>query len=181
MSRATNKDIIVNQLDEKVHRWFAVYTKYKAEKYVAENLGKKGIQAYVPLMKKTKVYKSKVKHTNLPLINCYVFVRIIKSEYVKVLESEFVMKFLKQRKELIAIPEEEIVMLQRVVGEVVDMLPNTEVFDIGTPVEVVRGNLTGLKGKVIELKGKKEFLVSIDSIGYQMVLGINPDFLKPLT
>lgn len=181
MAKTTNSDIIINQLDENVHRWFAVYTKYKAEKYVAENLLKKGIHAYVPLMNKTKVYKSKVKHTLLPLINCYVFVKIVKSEYVTVLETEYVMKFLKQRKELIAIPDDEIIMLQRVVGEVVHAVPSIEVYGIGTPVEVVSGSLTGLKGKVIELKGKKEFLVSIDSIGYQMILGINPEFLKPMT
>ena len=59
-------------------RWFAVYTGYKHEKKVVELLTQKGITAYTPLHRVTRRYTRKVKHVELPLINCYVFVQITK-------------------------------------------------------------------------------------------------------
>lgn len=170
----------INQLHESEYRWFAVYTKYKAEKYIYENLKNKGITAFLPLLKKTKIYASKKKQYEVPLINCYVFVKIIKSQYVQVLETEYVLKFLKQRKDLLCIPEAEINLLQRIVGENISIKATPEEFKIGEAVEVIKGNLTGLKGILVEQRGKKEFLVSINSIGIQMSIGIDPDYLMPV-
>ena len=62
----------INQLSFTEERWFAVYTKYKCEKYVVEQLNKKGISAYLPLVTKVRRYNRKVKKYNVPLINCCV-------------------------------------------------------------------------------------------------------------
>ncbi len=178
-SKQLENNKTINQLHETEYRWFAVYTKYKAEKYVLDHLTRKGIQAYVPLLNSTKRYASKIKTYRKPLINCYVFVCITKSEYIQVLETEYVIKFLKQRRDLIAIPEEEIDTLRKIVGEFEGV---TVVEDpvVGQPVELIHGNLTGLKGIVTERKGKKEFVVTLDNIGFQMALEVSIDHLRSL-
>lgn len=88
----------VNDLHEHEYRWFAIYTKYKGEKRVVKSLSKKGIKAYTPLLKKTKRYTRKIKSYEVPLLSCYVFVKISQKEYIRVLETEHVINFLKIKK-----------------------------------------------------------------------------------
>jgi transcription antitermination factor NusG len=177
----TYKQENINQLSDKDEKWFAVYTKYKCEKFVAAQLAKKNIHAYVPLMAKTKRYNRKIKHYEIPLINCYVFVKIKKEDYLRTLETEFVMKFLKNGNDLLAIPENEILILKRVGGQVEEALePDALPMDKGRIVEVTSGQLTGMKGKIIDRAGKKSFVVELQTIGYQLLVNIDLKWLKPI-
>lgn len=171
----------INQLLDLEKRWFAVYTKYKCEKYVADHLSKKNIDVYLPLVSKTKRYIRKIKHYDVPLINCYVFVHINKSQYLPTLETEYVMKFLRQGKDLLAIPESEMDLLKRVAGDVDDVIPVSErQYQLGEPVEVTAGQLAGLKGKIVSKAGKKSFVVELDTIGFQFRINIDLKLLRPL-
>jgi transcription antitermination factor NusG len=172
---------IINQLDSTEKRWFAVNTKFKCEKYVAQALEKKQIQVYLPLISRIKRYTRKVRSYKVPLINCYIFVHIDKSQYVPVLETEYVFRFLKQGKDLISIPEYEIELLKRVTGDIEDIeLLNPEHLMQGDSVEVVSGHLTGLQGKIVEKAGKKSFVVDLETIGYQLRIRIDQSLLRPL-
>ncbi len=169
-----------NRLHPDIARWFVVYTKYKTEKFVCEKLSKKGIEAYVPLLKYSKRYDRKIKHYEVPLINCYVFVRITKDQYIKTLETEYVSTFLKNRGNLTDVKNEEIDILKRIVGENESILTEELTFEEGRKVEIISGNLTGLKGKLIEKQGKNEFIVELESIGYQFRMNINITHLSPI-
>ncbi len=179
MTEGNDLNHIENHLIHEENRWFTIYTKYKCEKYVVEKLTKKSIEAYTPLLSKTKVYTSKKKTYKTPLINCYVFVKINKSQYSKVLETEYVSRFIKQRKSLISIPENEILLLQRIVGEFTEIELNSNELTLGTEVEIISGNLTGIKGKLIEKRGKSEFVVELENIGFQLKMAIDISLLKP--
>lgn len=171
----------VNQLSKSEKRWFAVYTKYKCEKYVALQLDKKNIEAYVPLMVRTRRYNRKIKQYEVPLINCYVFAFITKSQYVQTLETEYVMKFLKHGKDLFAIPQVEIDILKRITGQIKEAtcLENV-IFETGIDVEVISGSLAGLKGKIIGKAAKRSFVVELLNIGYQFRIEIDHELLKPI-
>ncbi|MBK8349068.1 MAG: UpxY family transcription antiterminator [Saprospiraceae bacterium] len=179
--QALKPDAVINQLAEKEKRWFAVYTKYKCEKYVAEHLGKKQIEVYLPIITKTKRYTRKVKKYDVPLINCYVFVYIDKGQYLPTLETEYVLKFLRQGKDLLAIPPSEIEILKRVSGDVEEV----EAIDRHSPepgeaVEVVSGHLAGMRGKILAKAGKKSFLVELKSIGFQLSINIDLKMLRTI-
>lgn len=162
-------------------RWFAIYTKYKCEKYVVDLLSKKGITTYLPLLSVTKRYTRKIKTIQKPLINCYAFVYINKQDYVKVLETQYVHRFVKIRKNLISIPEEEINILRRVVGEIEYLEAQQDTFQIGQEVEIIAGNLTGLHGILINQQGKNNFVVKLNSIGYQLSMNVDVHLLKHKT
>ena len=174
------RNIILNQISPTEKRWFAVYTKYKCEKYVAEQLFKKNIEAYVPLISKSKRYTRKIKTYEVPLINCYVFICITKDQYVPVLETEYVMKFLKQGKDLLAIPSAEIDILKRVAGDIEEAYESENVFFEGETVEVISGHLTGMRGKIITRSGKHSFVIDLETIGYQLRINIDIRLLRPL-
>lgn len=169
-----------NKLHAEISRWFVIYTKYKTEKYVVDKLTKKSIEAYLPLIKYSKRYTSKIKHYEVPLINCYVFVKITKEDYVKVLETEYVSGFLKNRGNLNNVREEEINILKRIVGEKYEIETQEMTFAAGRKVEIISGNLTGIAGTVVEKEGKSEFIIELESIGYQFKMKINKSLLRNL-
>jgi len=159
-------------------KWYAVKTKYKCEKYVVEQIQKKGVEAYVPLLARTRRYTRKVKHYNVPLINCYVFVRIDANERVPVLQTQYVLSFLAFGGEIQSIPDHEMDLMRRVVGEMADVTADPVSWTPGDEVEVISGSLTGLKGTLTERKGKSELIVVLESIGYQLRVEIDERMLR---
>jgi len=168
---------LINHLHETERRWFAVYTKYRAEKYIVDQLKDVGIEAYIPLLKKMKRYASKIKISHIPLISSYVFVRIKRSDYLDVLNVNHVFEFVKQRNNLISIPGEEIEILKKIVGEECQLSLAEEAYSPGDKVEVISGNLTGLKGRSVANKGKQNVLIELENIGFQFLVEVDRSLL----
>src|SRR5437667_12508464 len=55
--------------------WYAVHTRARHEKMVAERLLEQGMSAYLPLVKETHRWSDRKKIVELPLFSCYVFAR----------------------------------------------------------------------------------------------------------
>ncbi|NUO00523.1 MAG: UpxY family transcription antiterminator [Saprospiraceae bacterium] len=166
-----------NQLDEQEARWFAVYTAYKREKLVSKRLADRSIEAYLPLLEYTRRYERKVRSVELPLISGYIFVKITRKEYVPVLETPDVVNFVKFARNLIAIPESEIKIIQRIVGEVSDVEVRTNEFCEGDEVEIIGGKLTGLRGKLLEGQENKNLLIELTHTGLSLRMYIAPGLL----
>ena len=52
---------IINHLDNENQKWFAIRTKYKAEKQVVHHLQKKKVDAYIPLVNQTMMFGKNLK------------------------------------------------------------------------------------------------------------------------
>jgi transcription antitermination factor NusG len=170
---------IINQLHESEPRWFAVFTRSKSEKFVQRALTKKDIECYLPLQQLMRRYTRSTRLVEKPLINCYVFVRIVKNQYVRVLETENVAGFVKFNRNMIAIPEAEIDILRRITLE--DGLDVTAVpgaFEEGDWVEISAGNLMGMKGRVLKVEGKRKFQVELGHLFHSLLITIDAAFLE---
>lgn len=170
-----------NHLSSKEARWFAVYTNYKREKMVASRFEKKGIEYFLPLQKVTRRYTRKVKHLELPLISCYIFVKIEKQQYTSVAETLDVLKFIKFSRNLIAIPEAEIDIMRLVVGEGIEIeARESRSIDLrnGDKVEILGGNLTGMKGILLEQKNEKNFVIELENMGLSLIIDVAPSLLQ---
>lgn len=174
-------DAAINQLCDDEPRWFAVYTRYKREKTVAKELDRLGIEAYLPLQTVTRYYTRKIKTVKLPLLSCYLFVRITKPSYVPVLQVSDVLHFVRFRKDLISIPEREIDIMRMICGEHIPVEVMEEVLSEGDRVEIRGGRLTGLQGTLIEKSGNKKFVVALDSLGVQLAMEVPADLLVKLS
>lgn len=158
--------------------WYAIHTKYKCEKYVVQSLLKKNIKAYTPVLNVTREYTRKVVTREIPLINCYAFVHINVDQFVKVLQTEYVFSFLKIGNEINTVKQEEIDLLKRITGEYNEVKAEEIEYAEGMEVEIISGNLTGVKGILVEKKSKHNFLVELRSLSYQLKLNIDPDHLR---
>jgi transcription antitermination factor NusG len=167
-----------NHLCEHEARWFAVCTKYKREKLVHKRLEDRGIESYLPLQKFIRRSTRKIRKVELPLISRYIFTRIVKKEYIPVLDTPDVTGFVHFSNSLIAIPEQEIALLKRIVGEGFELEATPINFVQGDEVEVIAGKLTGLRGVLLEKENKHHFLVELRHIGYALHIQIDPELLR---
>lgn len=172
-------DNYTNHLNDSEPRWFAVYTKPKREKLVEKYLRNADISCYLPLQTFTRYYTRKIRKVDLPLINGYIFVKITKKQYVPVLETPDVVHFVKFSKNLIAIPEQDILILRRIVGENIEIeaRPLSHIAK-GDEVEIIGGRLTGIKGKLVAVENEKNFLVEFNSIGYSLCISVPGHLLQ---
>lgn len=162
-------------------KWFAVFTKFKCEKAVKKSLAAKGIEVYLPLRTYERKYGAAKKRVELPLISCYVFVKIAKRDYVPVLQTENVVKFIKFANQLIPITENEMDVLKMVVKDY-DHKISAEPYHYqpGDQVEIAKGSLKGLKGKLVSNKGKDSFLVEMKKFAFNLKIEISKELLKPI-
>ncbi len=166
-------------IDLNKRKWYAVYTRFKSEKIAHHYFQHTGIESYVPTTRTTKRYVRKIKHHDIPLISCYVFVKIEPKEHIQVLKNPYVIHFLKIGDEIDAIPEKEIQLLKKITGELNDVeVITVDQYAIGDYVEVILGNLTGLKGHIVETRGKQDFVVELVHIGIQLRIQIDPSHLN---
>lgn len=167
-----------NHLHELEARWFAIRTRYKCEKVVQKALSGKGITAYLPLQKHMRRWERKKRIVELPLITCYVFVKIVQADYVKVLETEHVAGFVRFSRNLIAIPESEIEIIRRVVADEIEAMVNPTALVEGQRVEIIWGRLTGIQGTLVSVEGKHSVVIELEHVGYSLQLTIDPAFLR---
>lgn len=160
-------------------KWYALYTRFKSEKIARNYFRKMGIESYVPTLHKTKRYVSKIKQYEIPLISCYVFVKISEKDRVEVYKNPYIIQFLKIGNEIIPIPEHEIFLLKKITGELNDIeLVRKQDYQRGDMVEVIRGNLTGITGYITETNEKQDFVVELNHVGIQLRIHIDPAHLR---
>lgn len=169
---------VLEKKKPEVAQWYAIHTKYKCEKYVVNALQKKNIYAYTPVLQVTKEYTRKIVNREIPLINCYAFVRVTSDQFVKVLETEYVFSFLKIGNEITTVKQEEIDLLKRITGDYNEVKAEEIEYIEGTEVEIISGNLTGVKGILLEKKSKHNFLVELRSLSYQLKINVDPNHLR---
>lgn len=170
---------VINQLHETEPRWFAVKTRSKGEKKAVELMLKKGIHAWTPLQKFQRRYGRQKRTVELPLLNCYTFVHITKSAYVPVLETEHVTGFLRVGPNLIAIPEDQIDLLRRIVleeGLVIEVTHSA--FTEGEMVEINRGALFGVRGRVVDtFNNQKKIQIELQEIGQSLLIMVEAEMV----
>lgn len=157
--------------------WFVVCTKVKCEKFVRDKLSGQGIEAFVPLTRRTVRYNRKVKVYEHPVISCYTFVKMKPEHKAKVLSIPYVLGFLQFNGRLAKVQDQDIQWLQQVSG--MDLQVHTEHQDLnpGEKVMLNYGQLAGMKGEILSRKSKNDFVVALDSLGLQMVIQVDQQML----
>lgn len=163
-------------------QWYVVLTGSRKEKFVVDLLRRKQIECYLPLVKRTRRYASRIKSHEVPLISCYVFVQINTDARISVLETEYVYKFVSFGNKIAQIPVHEMELMRQIVGAYDNVeLADKQEFAKGQQVELIAGELTGIKGTVIEERGNKKYLVKIESLDLHLTWLIKTSHLRKVT
>jgi transcriptional antiterminator RfaH len=152
--------------------WYAVYTKSRNEKKLAMLLKDKGIEFYLPLVKKLKQWSDRRKWVEVPLFNSYIFVHISELEYYRVLGIPGVVRFVSFEGIKTKIRDIEIEAIKKYVETGEEILDNEEDFIPGKSVKVVRGQFKDLHGKLVQILGKQRVKIEIEAVGKSVFLRI---------
>src|SRR5687767_4277716 len=160
------------------HAWHVIRTKTKCEKFVRDRLKIMGMEAFVPLRKRTARYNRKVKIYELPLITCYTFVRMDRTRRNEILALPYVQGMLKIAGKDCVVSDREIEWLQKISG--MNMEVKTEPLSMceGDRVILAYGQLAGMEGIILSHKSKREVVVALESIGMQMVIQVDKEMLE---
>jgi transcription antitermination factor NusG len=159
--------------------WYVVRTKTKCEKFVRDKIEAMGMQAFVPLRKRTARYNRKVKTYELPLITCYTFVRLDKNKRNQILALPYVNGFLKTGGMDSTVSDREIEWLQKISGTEMEVRAETLSMHIGDRVILAYGQLAGMEGTILSHHSKNEFVIALESLGLQMVIQVEKEMLEP--
>jgi len=156
-----------------VARWFAIQIRYRFEKKVVEQLGKKGVEAFLPLREETHRWSDRQQAVRIPLFPGYAFVRVdgLAESRRRVLQTLGLMGFVNIQGEAVPIPAKQIEDLQLLLKEKVpcSLYPFLRA---GQRVRVRGGCLEGLEG-VLAQHDKGKLVISIASIQRSLAIEID--------
>jgi len=152
-------------------RWYAAYTVPRHEKLVAQQLGQKSVESYLPLYQAIHRWKDRRARIDVPLFPGYVFVQIPLCDRLKVLQVESVIRIVSFNGQAAPLPDGEIESLKNaLLHRKAEPYPYLA---IGKRVRVNGGPLEGLEGVVVRRKGDMRFVVTLNSIMQSVALEID--------
>ncbi|MEI6670157.1 MAG: UpxY family transcription antiterminator [Acidobacteriota bacterium] len=152
--------------------WFAIWTRSRAEKSVAEQLERKQIEVFLPTIQRWSRWKDRKKMVDWPLFPGYCFARFDRRATLDVRTCVGVATIISFDGELAPIPNSEIAAIQRVVG--CDLLFDPcPLLHEGDTVEVIHGPLKGITGRLIRKGPKSELLVGITMINRALKVSLD--------
>ena len=144
--------------------WYAVATRSRHEKVVAEQLWQKEVECFLPLHEVRSKWKDRYKKVQFPLFPGYLFVHVpIEQRRLDILKVPSVVRIVGFEGQPASIPEAQMKSLKRLVFSTLPYDPYPYL-EAGDSVEIIRGPLRGLRGTLLEKKGIYRFILSIDLI-----------------
>ena len=153
--------------------WFAVQTRPRHEKKLANELAQKGVCTFLPLVTDIRQWSDRRMKVDLPLFSCYLFVNIAPTpeNRVGVLQSYGALSFVGRGKEPIPVPEIQIEHVRRLVASKVPFTAHP-FLEIGQRVRIRGGALDGIEGILERRKGRDQLILSVQTIQRSLSISV---------
>lgn len=163
---------------EVAKRWYAVYTRPRAEKQVFRRLEEAGIETFLPLQKTIRKWSDRKKLVEKPLLSSYIFIKTKPSFFPAVYTAPGVVRIVTFEGKPVAIPQYQIDNLRLLVDSNADVEVTKEHFGKGDMVEVTAGSLKGLTGELIRIGSQKKMVIRLEKLEQNIIVTIPVTFLK---
>ena len=163
---------MTNEKDDK--KWFAIYVKSRNEKKVFKQLEDIGVESFLPLITRLKQWSDRKKKVEEPLFRSYVFLNISLKDYYTVLNVPGVVKFITFERQPVPVPENQIIAIKEYINDNDLHDVNYEDFKEGELVRIKTGQMKGLTGRFVEVKGRHRIivLVEIETVGKSLPINV---------
>ena len=158
--------------------WYAAYTSANHEKRVAEQLGVRSVEHFVPLYESVRRWKDRKVRLQLPLFPGYVFVRLALRDRLRVLQVPGLARLVGFNGLPCALPDSEIEALKAGLASGVRAEPH-RYLTVGRRVRVKTGPLAGMEGVLARKKNGARFVISLDLIMRSVAVDVDALELEP--
>ena len=158
--------------------WYAVYTRSRHEKSVADQLVHKSVEHFLPLYETVRKWKNGNFKVRLPLFPGYLFVYIPLRERLQVLQVPGVVQLVGASGVPLALPQTDIETIRDALTKGMQAHPHPYL-KVGSRVRISSGPLEGLQGVLLRKKGKLRLVVSVDLIMRSIAIDIDASEVEP--
>ena len=161
-------------------RWFALYTRSRHEKFLDQELGKKGIETFLPLRKVTRRWSDRRQVIEEPLFKGYLFVRMPLVRRWDVLNTKGAVCFVgRSAAEPIEVPEHELWTVRKFVEEEIEIDPFPYLKE-GERVYVRSGPFKGAEGFIVRKDRHCRLVISLDLLMQSVSILIDQAAVEPV-
>jgi transcriptional antiterminator RfaH len=141
--------------------WRVLHTKPRQEKSLARRLVRSGIPFYLPLISRRLLMRGRIAESYVPLFSGYVFLLGTREERLKALSTGCVVHSLE------VFDQEQmwrdLRQVRQLLASGAPVLPEQRLAP-GMLVEIQRGSLMGLRGRILRVASGHRFVVQVDFI-----------------
>ena len=161
--------------------WYALHTRSRFEKKLLSELTLRSIEVFLPMREIISRWKDRKKKIWVPLFPGYIFVNQVDtaaSRY-RVLNIPGAVRFVGHGGRAESIPDEQILAIRKFLeaSVAVDPYPYMK---IGNWVEVAAGPLKGIRGILVQKKGRFRFVLQVDLIQQAISVEIDASDVRPV-
>jgi transcription antitermination factor NusG len=166
-------------LIEKPH-WFAIRTRSRHEKLVADQLQRQNIESFLPLLKSVREWSDRKKEVEMPLFSGYSFARLVlcSSDRLRVLQTQGVAGFVGVRGLGIPVPQEQIDSLKTLLANQIPMKEHP-FLQIGQRVRIKGGALDRVEG-ILAGQDDRNLIISVEPIHRSLSVSIHGYRFEPI-
>jgi len=113
-----------------------------------------------------------------PLFNGYIFTLIDKQEWEKVHFTEGILTFVRMEGKPAFLREEQVELIRKLLADPGDLVITEEDLQAGEFVEVVAGPLSGMKGEVLNYRGRKRLAIRLEQLGKSILVQLPVAYVK---
>jgi transcriptional antiterminator RfaH len=145
--------------------WYAVHTRPKHERAVAQKVQEQGIATFLPLITELRRWSDRKKKIELPLFSCYLFTRLLPTneQRLRVLRVDGALQFVGMRGRGSPIPDDQIEAVRMIVNGPFP-ISSFPFIRTGQRVRIRNGALRGIEGTLQACNGEQSLIVSVDAI-----------------
>lgn len=162
------------------YKWYPIYTRSRAEKKTQEELTRKNIETYLPLVKVEKQWSDRKKVVEEPLLKSYLFVYISAREYAEVLMTYGVSRFIYFSGKIASIPIKQLEDLKLLLAKNADLELINYDLSLREKVLIKAGPFKGIIAELVSLNNKKSLVLRLENIGCSILIKTTMAHIEPL-
>jgi len=153
--------------------WYVVRTRSRHEKTVRDQLMTREVETFLPTVERWSRWKDRRKKITFPLFPGYCFARFSLVDRLRVLNVAGVADLIGDGGRPEPVPESEIDAIQRLARTTLRCDPHPFLAE-GMDVEVVRGPLAGVRGKLLRKDRVTRLVLAVTLLRQAAVVEIHP-------
>ncbi|MCC9138539.1 UpxY family transcription antiterminator [Pontibacter silvestris] len=161
-------------------KWYAVYTRPRWEKKVAETLTLKSIKNYCPLNKVVHQWSDRKKTVHVPLFTSYVFVHVTERQFMELKKVNGVISIVTWLNKPAVIKDSEIESIKTFLTDHSNVQLEIVEVNVNDTIQITQGSLLDKKGTIVAIK-KNVIKVALPSLGYVLYAEVDKSSVSRVT